>query len=156
MKPKLLFIAVILIFSLFGCDDEETYVDPIVDISSLSFSGCNEMTKSTDTENPSIQLVAQPDGRLLIKLTNTEFCCGTDSLSLSEQYSRNEINLEIIDHGPFTRCYCPHNVDFTLEDFSETAYDLTMIESESAYVRDTFLVHFEYSQQLDTTITKIY
>ena len=155
MKTKLNTVAAVLIVFMIGCNTytEEPTVKVTVDTSSFSFTECNNVTKSTEANVPSVELTGKPDGMLQVKMINTEFCCGTDSVSLSTVITENEIAVQVIDLGPHTYCYCPHDLEFMIGPFDNSNYELTIIESEHAYSRDTFSISFEYSQQLDTVIT---
>ena len=153
MKTRLILISIILIVFAFGCEKEESTKKGNIDTSSISFTDCNTGTKSTDSNTPSIRIIGQANGKLTVKLINTEFCCGTDSVSLNKTENDNKIGVEIIDNGPLTYCFCPHDLEFNLTSLENKLYELTLIESEHAYSRDTFLIQFEYSEHLDTTIT---
>ena len=152
MKTRLISMIAFLIFPLTGCEKDKSNNDDYSDASSISFTGCITDTKSTDTNIPSIRLIGQAGGKLTVKMVNTEFCCGTDSVSIDKTVDENNLSIEIIDNGPFTYCFCPHDMEFSIANLDNKAYDLTLIESEHSYSRDTFLVHFEYSQELDTII----
>jgi hypothetical protein len=155
MKTKLTSMTFLLVILLSGCKKEETVKKGNIDTSSISFTVCNADTKSTDTNTPSIRLIGQADGKLIIKMINTEFCCGTDSISMDESINNNKINIKIIDNGPLTYCFCPHDLEFSLTSLDSKDYELTLIESENAYSRDTFLIQFKFSEQLDTTVTEL-
>ncbi len=152
MKARLILMTIILITFFFGCEKEESTKKGNIDTFSISFSDCITGTKSTDSNAPSIRIIGQANGKLTVKLMNTEFCCGTDSVSLNNTSTDNKINIEIIDNGPFTYCYCPHDLEFNLTSLESKLYELTLVESEHAYSRDTFLIRFDYSENLDTTI----
>jgi hypothetical protein len=152
MKTKLISMTTILIFLLFGCEKEESTQKINIDISSISFTDCNTDTKSTDNNAPSIRLIGQANGILTVKMLNTEFCCGTDSVSIGTTIDENKLSFEIIDNGSFSYCYCPHDLEFNIISLGNKEYELTLIESENSYSRDTFLIQFDYSEQLDTTI----
>ena len=156
MKTLPIILTMILIFNFIGCDKEESHIIKNITPSSISFTNCNSGTKSTDSNIPSVRLIGQSGNILLLKLSNTEFCCGTDSISISKNIVDNKISIEIIDNGPFTYCFCSHDLEFTIGPFDNDDYVLKMIESEHAYSRDTFLIHFSYSLQLDTTVTRTY
>jgi len=153
MKPGQLYITAVFLLIISGCDKEEQETDKNIKVSSASFTGCKTETKSTVPDIPSIKLTGQTGDMLQVDWSNTEFCCGTDSISISSNISGNDIKVEIIDLGPFTWCYCPHDLSFSIGPLKKEDYNLTLIESEHSYVRDTFLLSFDYSQQLDTTIT---
>ena len=153
MKNILILTTAVLTFLFFGCEKDESSKTGSIDTSLISFTGCNTNTKSTDIDIPSVRLIGQENGKLTVKMINTEFCCGTDSVSTDRSVNVNKINVEIIDNGPFTYCFCPHDLEFSLTVLENKEYELTLIESEHAYSRDTFLVQFKYSEHLDTTIT---
>ena len=156
MRTKLISMTAILIFLFWGCKKEESAKKGNIDTSSISFTDCKIGTKSSENNTPSIRLIGQAGGKLIVKMLNTEFCCGTDSVSIDKTIDLSDkIGIEIIDNGPFTHCFCPHDLEFTLTSLDNKDYKLTIIESEHSYSRDTFLIQFEYSEQLDTTITNI-
>ena len=150
MKTSLLLTSIIVVLFI-GCEKESVTNDHDITASLLNFTDCNYNTKSSKNYIPSVRLIGKGEGVLLVQLENTEFCCGTDSVSLSKIISNNAIEIEIIDNGPYTYCYCPHNLDFEIGSLLNQHYELTIIESETAYSRDTFCIDFTYSQNLDTT-----
>ena len=152
MKPKVGLLVLILGLTYVGCDKDVSIRNKNISLTSVSFSGCTAETKSSHSSVPSIKINGQIDDKLLINLNNTEFCCGTDSISINKSITDNNLTLEIIDNGPLTYCYCPHDVEFSIGPFKNNNYKLTFIESENAYLRDTFVINFNYSQHLDSTI----
>lgn len=155
MRTKLISMTAILIFLFWGCEKEKSASKGNIDASLISFTDCNIGTKSSESNTPSIRLIGQTGGKLIVKMINTEFCCGTDSVSLDKSIDLDKISIEIVDNGPFTHCFCPRDLEFTLNSLDNKDYKLTLIESEHAYSRDTFLIQFKYSEQLDTSITII-
>lgn len=153
MRTRQIFLAAIFIVGLSGCDKEEPVIDKNITVTSASFTECKTVEKSTDPGVPSVRLTGQTGDLLAVAWSNSEFCCGTDSISISSTVSGNDITVEIIDLGPFTWCYCPHDLSFSLGPLCKEEYNLTLIESEHSYSRDTFLVSFSFSQQLDTIVT---
>ncbi|MFZ5942255.1 MAG: hypothetical protein ACOYXB_16940 [Bacteroidota bacterium] len=152
MKTRKLFLPVLLILLTAGCD--LTQQAPELQVSDLDYSGCNTGKKS-DEYIPAVRLTGQPDGRLLIEMSNTESSCGTETFSTKISASGTSVCVELIDNGPYTRCNCPHDLQFTLGPLEDKDYELTLIESENAYSRDTFVLCFSYSPDLDTLITGI-
>jgi hypothetical protein len=153
LKTIFCITALFLSFCFIGCTENEPSIEKPIETSATSFTGCKTDLKSEGNDFPALRLSGKPDGILLVQAINTEFCCGTDSISLKKTIADNEIGIEIVDEGPFTWCYCLHNIEFELETLKEEVYELTLIESEHAYSRDTFRVRFRYSPELDTTIT---
>lgn len=152
MKTKLISLTAFLILLFVSCEKEESPQKEI-DTSSILFTDCNTGTKSTDNNTPKVRLIGLANGKLTIKMINTEFCCGTDSISVDKTFDENKIIIEIIDNGPFSWCYCPHDLEFDLTSLENKDYVITLIESEHSYSRDTFLIQFLYSEHLDTIIS---
>lgn len=138
----------------FGCNREDPVAEKNITVTSAYFSGCITETKSAIPDIPSVRLSAQNGDMLAVEWSNSEFCCGTDSISISSTVSGNDIIAEVIDLGPLTWCYCPHDLSFSIGPFNKENYNLTFIESEHAYSRDTFSVSINYSPQIDTTILR--
>jgi hypothetical protein len=151
MKTKLVLFTALLILGTTACDQEETAKE--ITVSSISFNECSFELKTTIAEVASVHLKSQADNMLLVQMNNTEFCCGADSVSINYLNTENQIQLEIIDKGPHTHCFCERDLEFILGPLSLDNYTLTLIESEHSYVRDTLQLTFDYTQQLDTTIS---
>lgn len=154
MKTRIVLMTAVLIIFMIGCKKEESTKTIDIDPSSISFTACNTITKLTDSITPSVRLIGQANGSLIVKLINTEFCCETDSISMDMTIDMERIGVEIIDIGPLTYCFCPHDIEFSLTSLENKAYELTLVESVHAYSRDTFFIEFQYSESLDTTITE--
>jgi len=153
MKTKILPTIVLSLILFTACENDEPGKKDKISTSDLSFTNCNITLKSNDIGIPIVKLTGNTDGKLTVKMSNTECCCGTDSVSLDLATEFDEITVEIIDNGPFTWCYCPHELEFSLTSLSNKDYELTIIESEHAYVRDTFFIQFKFDEHLDTSIT---
>lgn len=161
MKKYLLPIyCIFLLPFFFSCSENEAVINENtkpsinqdIEISEFSFTDCITKSYNEEGDFPSIQIIGQADNTLNIKMFNTEFCCGTDSVSFLENYNSNNIEIEIVDNGPFTYCLCPHNLEFSIGPLKEENYILKVIESDNSYSRDTFIIDFIYSQTIDTTI----
>jgi len=149
MKRMAVILSLCLVIWLGSCVKDI----PSVLKGSLDFTECITK-KSALTEQAGARITWKEDGKLLVEMYNTEFCCGTDSLSLDETADGNSISCEIIDGGPFTYCNCPHDLSFTLESFREGQnYELILIESEHSYQRDTISFSFSYIEGLDLLAT---
>jgi len=124
-------------------------------VENLSFGDCIRGSQKVATSNPAtIRLSYQDSNLLKIELFNTEFCCGTDSIAIMDSIADHHILLDLVDEGPYTWCFCFHDVTFNLGPIAEGEYSLTFTESENSYVRDTFNIDFIFNADLDTTILK--
>ena len=140
--------------ALSRCESDNPNMQGLEDIrlTEITFTGCNLTLKSPADKSPSLILTGSLNGMLKINAINTEFCCGTDSISILKTINSGEIILEIIDEGPFTHCFCEHDAEFTLGPLDVKPYKITFIESAHAYTRDTFTTTIHFSEHLDTTI----
>jgi len=152
MKTKLIIFSLLAII-LICCEENDSRPGNMIDLSLKSFTGCSIATKSSIVNIPKVRLKGESNGRLVVKMINTEFCCGTDSVSTNVNVDLETISIEIVDNGPFSYCFCPHDIEFSLSALDAKEYALTLIESENAYSRDSFLIQFTYSEDMDTTIT---
>lgn len=149
----IILLILICIFGIFSCDKNDSKDDKAIALSSLKFTNCLTNTKSTDGNNASIRLIGQATDKLLVKMINTEFCCGTDSITIIKKIVDTNLTFEIIDNGPHTHCFCPHNLEFEISSLKiNENYSLNILESEHSYYRDTFNVTIKYSSNLDTII----
>ncbi|MCG8411765.1 MAG: hypothetical protein MI739_10830 [Bacteroidales bacterium] len=55
-------------------------------------------------------------------MTNTEFCCGTENVSIEQNISEFLIEINVIDEGPFTYCFCPHNLEYVIGPLENAQY----------------------------------
>lgn len=152
MKTYPNIITAFLIILLIGCDQEPTNINKEINTSGIAFSECITTEKSTSELVPSLRIIGQPGNKILVKALRTEFCCATESIEIKTVTKNNQINLEIIDQGPLSYCFCPHDIEFIIENLTNIEYRLLFIESENAYSRDTFGIKFTYSEDMDTTI----
>lgn len=139
MKIPSLFLAICFIFCVSGCENEESHSAENISLTSISFTNCNTVSSLTDYNYPSVRLIGLPGNKLLVKMNNTELYCRTDSVSFSKNIEDDRICIEIIDNVPFTDCFCPHDVEFVLSPFEIDDYDIKLIESEHAFLRE---IHF--------------
>jgi hypothetical protein len=159
MNTKILIHALTSLLMFVSCENENNEEkNPILEsctIEHLSFGACNSGSQKAGTPDMAAVKLSYLDSNLLhVELINTEFCCGTDSILILDSITNATIRLELIDLGPFTYCFCYHNVSFDLGPLTEGEYSLTFIESENAYKRDTLRVDFIFNSELDTTVTE--
>lgn len=153
---KLLFTGFVISTLLISCEKNNSSPNNNGNITftNLSFTDCISLTKSDDTDLPSISLKYKEGDLLELTAINTEFCCGTDSISLNNNIDGSKINITVFDEEPYSNCICLHDISITIGSLDQIEYTLTFIESENAYSRDTFEIKFMFNESLDTTITK--
>jgi hypothetical protein len=156
MKDSTFFLFLSILLLAFGCNKTSQDIDDPINfkLSSISFTDCITSTKSTGSDSPSIHLKKQDNDYLLISAKNTEFCCGTESITINENIYGNEIIIEIIDNGPYTLCYCPHDADFLIGPLAEMEYSTKFIESENSYSRDTINGNFDFATDIDIMVSR--
>ena len=156
LNLKLLFGVSLLLIPA-ACEDSgwngSTSEPDSIQISSVAFTECNNSdNKSANCETAT--LIFKKEGNYLhVKAENTEFCCGADSITINDSINNNAILIEIVDNGPHTHCFCPREIEFLIGPLSNEDYCLTYIESEHSYDRDTLNFCFDFSEDIDTTIT---
>jgi len=148
MKKITILLSAVIFCLLPACEQSS----PVLSDGSLTFSICNSL-KSTAEDEPTARIIWQEGGQLLVEMQNTEFCCGTEAISINRAGEGNAVSCEIIDEGPYTRCLCQHDLSFMLEDFRKGSYTLTLIESSYSSDRDTFYFAFDYDEDLDLLIS---
>jgi len=86
---------------------------------------------------------------LEIQHQNTMFCCGTEQVEIKSEILNDTIYISETDLGPFTYCYCWHDLNFEIGPLENKAYVLQIIGCETSYNQDTILIDFQYSNNLD-------
>lgn len=146
-----LFISGILLF--ISCNKENDPSDKKeISVTILEFSSeCKNVIKSAKLLNYRVNIKSNSENYLEIVHEGSETCCGTDSIKIDCKISGDSLLIREIDLGPYTYCYCPHDIKFKIGPFNYEKYKIVMIESESSYHRDT--IRFEYNHALNSSFT---
>jgi len=150
---KISFFAMLILF-ISGCEYlvHENTASPTINCAEIIDGPCLTGKKAGD-ENPMlVRLTAQENNSLLVEVYNTEYCCATDSLNLDFSMDTTSIQIIIEDLGPYSRCFCPHEISFPIENMGNETYSLFLLESENSYNREKVSVQFLYNNDLDTTV----
>ncbi|MGM0407864.1 MAG: hypothetical protein ACQERU_07755 [Bacteroidota bacterium] len=144
MKTKIyLGILSFMIFILSCKKINDSVTEPIV--KSLTFTDC--LTGSyQSTPNPSCLILQAIEGNYLqIQHQKTMFCCGTEQIDIITEIKEDTIYIEEVDLGPFTYCYCWHDIDFTIGPLDHKSYTFQLLGCETSYYRDSILMNFQYA-----------
>lgn len=136
-------IALLIMLSLLSCEKENHKTEPL-NVKNINFSDC--ANDSSAARCLSIQAIG--DSYLFIQHQKTMFCCGTDEIDINVELRNDTIYIQEIDLGPFTYCYCWHDITFELGPLNKKHYTLQIIGCETSYNRDSILIKFQYSDDL--------
>jgi len=87
---------------------------------------------------PSLAVISDGGGYLLFEARNSELCCETDSLLVYLQYDNDSCVVHIVDMGPWSWSFCPDTIRFRAGPFEDKEVVFEVLESQSAFKRDTF------------------
>lgn len=120
--------------------------DSNIELNNIQFSDCSESEYI-------IKLQKFNSNGLQIIHSMSEFCCGTESLDVQLLNNNDSILIEETDLGPYTYCFCNHEVSYTLDQLqNDNTYYFTILESINSYDRDTINFELLFSDYIDTTI----
>ena len=135
---------------LLSCEkDKDNNQNPLeLKITDINLSNCID-----SIDNPRLHLKMIDDNKLKITHYGAEFCCSdTGKADVELTKINDEINLKEIDLGPYTYCFCKHNLEFTISGIDYGKQKFKIIESEHAYQRDTCEFYIDLSPSIDTLI----
>ena len=149
--------SIIFLLLLFSCENLNDQYPEIrfnsVFIEQTLFSEC--IQNGSEEGYGTIEIKAEPNGYLMFHAKNTEFCCDTDSLIIGLSQSNDSVEIEIYDMGPYSYCFCDHDLFFAVGPFKEQIYYFKLIESVDAYMRDTFEFSLDLANFIDTILFPI-
>lgn len=148
-----LFLSGIVLF--ISCNKEtDLSVKEEVSVNVLEFSSeCKDVIKSANLLDYRVTIQSNSENYLEIVHQGSETCCETDSIKIDYKISGDSLLIKEIDMGPYTYCYCPHDIKFKIGPLKYEKYKIVMIESESSYHRDT--IRFEYNHAENSHFTVI-
>ncbi|MEN8157550.1 MAG: hypothetical protein ABFS10_11415 [Bacteroidota bacterium] len=138
-----------LVFAFLSCEQENYITEPL-NIREIGFSECD----NDSTVSSCLLLQAIDDSYLLINHQKTMFCCGTEEIDIRIENRNDTIVIHEIDLGPYTWCYCWHDITFKIGPFKSKQYTMQLIGCETSYNRDSILIDFQYSDNLFFLICK--
>jgi len=137
-----------------GCNsgDEKIQVEFLYpQIDSVSFSGCLNTASPVNTHT--LTLTSDGEGYLNFWDFNSELCCETDSILVWLNYSNDSCFIHIVDMGPYSWCFCPNRISFRAGPFEGNNVVFQVLESQSAFKRDTFLFTINPESFTDTILS---
>jgi hypothetical protein len=146
MKTMKKFIYLFLVFQfiLTSCskDDDKT---KSATVSNIIFTGCTNSFKSTSFDSTCITIESNQVNYLTFTHKATEFCCESEKVDIDFKISGDTIIIHEVDKGPFSYCFCEHDISFNIGPLDYRNYEVKIIESENSYKRDTIMFEFNYS-----------
>jgi len=133
-----------------GINLEFTY--PVLD--SLEFSVC--LPTASVVNKHALSVSSNGDGLLRFSDFNSELCCESDSVLVWLYHGSDSITVHIVDMGPYSWCFCPSRIDYRIT--APAGHEnlvFTVLESQSAFKRDTFLFSLPLHTVLDTVFYPI-
>ena len=130
--------------------DEKPEVKEIA-ISSLSFSACTSSLKSTYVDTSCITIKSIKNNNLSFTHKGAGFCCASEGIDISLNVKGDSIIIQEVDKGPFSYCYCKHDISFNLGPLDYGNYKVKIVESMHSYSKDTFV--FELNHNEGTNLT---
>lgn len=146
MKTKIYLTFLSILIFIISCEKENGKTDKLT-VKNIDFTACLNDTTSFSC----ISLQAIDNNYLQIKHQKTMFCCGTEKVDINVKIRNDTIYIQEIDLGPLTYCYCWHDIEFELGPLNNENYILYLIGCETSYDRDSILLNFQYSNNLDFT-----
>ena len=153
LKALIRYIITFTIIFLSCERDNDNNQNPLeLKITDINLSNCID-----SIDSPRLHLKMIDDNKLKITHYGAEFCCSDTGKADVELTENNDIiNLKEIDLGPYTYCFCKHNLDFTISGIDYGKQKFKIIESEHAYQQDTFEFNIDISPSTDTLIHRDY
>jgi hypothetical protein len=149
-KDKLLIYSLLVIFFILGCEKENPNgKTKELTIKNLSFTDCKDNSQKSSSTFSCLNLNSKENNYLEIQHLNTMFCCGTKQVEIKNEIKNDTIFITETDLGPYTYCYCRHDLFFEIGPLEDKSYVLKIIGCETSYNRDTIIINFQYSNNLD-------
>jgi hypothetical protein len=120
-------------------------------ISNIEFSSCTSNLKSTKSDNSCLTIKSLKEKNLVVSHFGTEFCCASEQLDINYYINGDSIVIHEIDKGPFSYCFCEHDLSFQIGPLDYGNYKIKIIESVNSYHRDTLIFEFNHSDSTNFT-----
>lgn len=150
MKNKFKILLFVFLVTTISCDKENSIekTDKL-SVKNISFTECKNDSEKSVLASNCLSLNAIEDNYLEIHHQNTMFCCGTGQVEINTEIKNDTIFISEIDLGPFTYCYCFHDLIFEIGPLENKTYTMQLIGCETSYNQDSILIDFQYSNSLN-------
>lgn len=141
---KLIFLFLVSLFILTSCskDDDKT---KSTNVSDINFTGCTNSLKSTTSDSSCITVESNEANYLTFTHKASEFCCESEKVDIDFKISGDTIIIHEVDKGPFSYCFCEHDISFNIGPLDYRIYEVKIIESENSYKRDTIMFELNHT-----------
>jgi hypothetical protein len=112
---------------------------------------CIGSKKSNQTLKTCLSIETVNNEYIQFNHANAESCCDSEQITINYEVSNDTLYVQEIDQGPFTYCFCGRDINFSLGPFPQGAYVIQVIESETSYYQDTFLISFQHGNNANET-----
>lgn len=150
MKTSIHFIILFLLILSISCEKGDNITDKPT-VKNIDFTNCLDDSEKSSSSLSCISMQAIADNYLQIQHQKTMFCCGTEKIDIKVEIRNDTIYIQEIDLGPLTYCYCFHDLEFEIGPLNRNNYTLQLIGCETSYERDSILINFQYSNDLNFT-----
>lgn len=142
---KNVFLFVILIFTISCNKDDDNSETRDTILSNLNFTDCLSSEESTNSDSSCITIKSDDNNNLTFTHKGSEFCCGTEIINIDFTVNGDSLIIEEIDKGPFSYCFCEHDISFNIGPLDYGDYKVKIIESKNSYKRDTLIFEFNHT-----------
>jgi len=147
MRTIKLFILTSIMIVVFSCEksNNDNSLNETT-ISNIYFTGCTDSLKTLDADSTCIAIISNEENFLSFNHKGAEFCCESEIVDIKFEISGDSIIIEEIDKGPFTYCFCEHDISFKIGPLEYGNYKVKIIESENSYLRDTIMLELSHTK----------
>jgi len=141
---KLFYLFLVFLFILTSCskDDDKT---KSTTISNINITGCTNSLKNSSSDSTCIIIESNEANYLTFAHKATEFCCESEKVDINFKISGDTLIIHEIDKGPFSYCFCEHDLSFKIGPLDYGIYQVKIIESENSYKRDTIMFELNHT-----------
>jgi hypothetical protein len=129
-----------------SCEKENDKTE--LNVKNIKFSDCLNETKKSSSNFSCLIIQAVDDDYIQIYHHNSVFCCGSEEIDVNFELIGDTLFINEKDLGPFTYCFCNHDVEFKIGPLKEKSYNLKLVD---AYKKDSLFINFKYSNDLNFT-----
>ena len=142
-NSQLMIYSLLIMISIIGCEKGNSKViTEEFTIKNVIFTKCKDDSKKSFDSFSCLILNSKEKNYLEIQHQNTMFCCGTENIEIKTEIKNDTICISETDLGPYTYCYCWHDLNFEIGPLEEKTYVLQIIGCETSYNQDTIIVDF--------------